>query len=84
MEVMLGGRVASSTVNAADSVSVPTGVVTEMSLVPVVAPESIEILAVIWVELSSVKEFTVIPEPKLTIVASVKSVPVIVTTSIAP
>jgi hypothetical protein len=84
MEVMVGVEGVSSTVNPAESVSVPPGVVTETPLVPVVAAESIEILAVIRVELSSLKVFTVIPEPKLTTAVSVKSVPVIVTTSAAP
>ena len=53
-------------------VAVPPGVVTGTSLAPGVAPKLMEILAVIWVELSTVKEFTVMPEPKLTDVAPVR------------
>jgi hypothetical protein len=39
-------------------------------------------LAVIWVELSTVKLFTVIAEPKLTEVAPVRLVPVMATESV--
>ncbi len=54
------------------SLPVPAEVVTEISLVPVVASAAMSTLAVIWVELSTVKLLTVIPEPKLTAVAQVK------------
>ena len=60
-------------------VAVPSGVVTETSLVPVVAEPLIVILPVICVELSTEKELTFIPEPKLTELAPVRQVPVIVT-----
>jgi len=53
-------------------VAVPPGVVTDKSLAPVVAEPDMEILAVIWVELFTVKLLTVIPEPKLTEVAPVR------------
>ena len=53
-------------------VAVPPGVVTETSLVPVVAEPEMVMLAVIWVELSTVKLLTVMSEPKLTEVAPVK------------
>ena len=59
-------------VNPPVLVAVPPGVVTEISLVPVVAEPLIEMLAVICVELSTVKELTAIPEPKLTEVAPVR------------
>jgi hypothetical protein len=67
---MVGG--AAFTVNPPDLVAVPPGVVTETSLAPVVAEPLIEMLAVIWVALSKVKLFTVMPEPKLTEVAPVR------------
>ena len=63
---------AAFTVNPPVLVAVPPGVVTETSLAPVVAEPLMEMLAVIWVELSTVKELTVMPEPKLAEVASVK------------
>jgi hypothetical protein len=53
-------------------VTVSPGVVTETSLAPVVAEPLIEMLAVICVELSTVKLFTVMPEPRLTEVAPVR------------
>ena len=53
-------------------VAVPPGVVTETSLAPVVAEPEMVMLAVIWVELSTEKEFTVMPEPKPTDVAPVR------------
>ena len=52
-------------------VAVPPGVVTETSLTPVAAEPEIEMLAVICVALFTVKELTVMPEPKLTEVAPV-------------
>jgi len=55
-----------------DLVAVPPGVVTETSLVPVVAEPGMLILAVIWVELLTVKELTVMPEPKLREAAPVR------------
>jgi len=60
------------TVKAPVLLAVPPGVVTETSLAPVVAEPLIEMLAVICVELSTVKELTVMPEPKLTDVAPVR------------
>jgi len=53
-------------------VAVPPGVVTETSLAPVAAEPLMVMLAVIWVELSTVKVLTVMPEPKLTEVAPVR------------
>src|SRR3990172_10800778 len=52
-------------VNKSLPVPVPAGVVTLISLEPVVAVELMEILAVIWVELFTAKLLTVIPAPKL-------------------
>jgi len=69
-ELMVGG--AALTVKPPVLVAVPPGVVTETSFVPVVAEPLMVMLAVIWVELSTVKLFTVIPEPKLTAEALVK------------
>ena len=51
-------------------VALPPGVVIDTSLAPVVALPLMLILAVIWVGLFTVKEFTVMPEPKLTELAS--------------
>ena len=68
--LMVGG--AAFTVKPPVLVAVPPGVVTDTSLVPVVAEPEMEILAVIWVELSTLKEVTVTPEPKLTEVAPVR------------
>lgn len=62
-EVMLGG--ARLTVNAPVLVAVPPKVATDTSLVPGVAESIMVILAVIWVEVFTVKLLTVIPEPKL-------------------
>jgi len=59
-------------VNPPDLVAVPPGVVTETSLAPVVAEPLMLMLPVIWVALSKVKLFTVMPEPKLTEVAPVR------------
>jgi len=59
-------------VNPPVLVAVPPGVVTETSLAPVVAEPLMEMLAVICVELSTVKELTVMPEPKLTEIAPVR------------
>ena len=59
-------------VKAPALVPVPPGVVTETSLVPGVADLLIAILAVISLELFTVKLLTVISEPKLTAVAPVK------------
>ena len=67
---MVGG--AGFTVKPAVLVAVPPGAVTETSLEPVAAEPEMEILAVIWVELLTVKELTVMPEPKLTVVAPVR------------
>ncbi len=66
------------------SVVVPAGVVTETSLVPGVASEAIVMLAVIWIELSTVKLLTVIPEPKLTTLAPANWWPVIVISIVSP
>ena len=68
--VMVGG--AWFTVKAPVLVAVPPGVVTETSLAPGVAEPLIVMVAVIWVELSTVKEFTVMTEPKPTDVAPVR------------
>ncbi|MBT9142799.1 MAG: hypothetical protein DDT29_01195 [Dehalococcoidia bacterium] len=76
-----GGAV---TVKPPGNVPVPTGVVTETSLVSRAASGSIVILAVIWVALPTVNLLTVIPAPKPTAVAPVKLVPVMVTPSVAP
>ena len=78
---MVGG--ACVTVKPPARVSVPPGVVTKISLVPVVVAAAIVMLAVIWVELSTVKLLTVMPDPKLTVVP-VKLVPVMVTSSVSP
>jgi len=67
---MVGG--AAFTVKPPVLVAVPPGVVTDTSLVPVVAEPEMEILAVIWVALSTVKLLTVMPEPKLTDVAPLR------------
>ena len=60
------------TVKAPVLLAVPPGVVTDTSLEPVMAEPEIVILVVICVGLSTVKEFVVMPEPKLTVVAPVK------------
>ena len=67
------------TVNPLGFVAVPSAPVTDTSLVPKVAAPVIEILAVIWLELFTVKLLTVIPEPKLTAVAPLKLLPVMMT-----
>ena len=67
---IVGG--AALTVKPPVLVAVPPGVVTETSLAPVVAEPLMVILAVICVGLSTLKELTVIPEPKLTDVAPVR------------
>jgi len=67
---IVGG--AALTVKPPVLVAVPPGVVTETSLAPVVAEPLMVMLPVIWVALSKVKLFTVMPEPKLTEVAPVK------------
>ena len=53
-------------------VAVRTGVVTETALAPVVAEPLMVMLAVIRVELFTVKRLTVIPDAKLTDVAPVR------------
>jgi len=65
-------------------VAVPPGVVTETSLAPVAAEPLMVMLAVICVALSTVKELTVILEPKLTEVAPVRYVPVMMTERVCP
>jgi hypothetical protein len=60
------------TVNPPVLVAVPPGVVTETSLAPVVAEPLMVMSPVIWVALSKVKLFTVMPEPKLTEIAPVR------------
>ena len=62
----------------------PPGVVTDTSRDPVVACAPMEMLTVICVGLSTVKLLTVMSEPKLTDVASVKFVPVMVTLRLCP
>ena len=74
---------ATTTVKPPASVPVPPGVVTETSLDPGVAVALIEMLAVICVALTTVKELTVIPSPKLTAVAPVRLVPPMVTSSVS-
>jgi len=69
--------VGDSTINPL--VPVPPRVVTETVLVPGVASAAIMILAVIWVSLFTVKLVVVMPDPKLTTVAPVRLVPVIIT-----
>ena len=56
-------------VKAPSRVAVPPAVATDTSLPPVAAEASMLMLAVIWVALSTVKELTVIPGPKLTVEA---------------
>ena len=68
--LMVGG--AALTVKPPVLVPVPPGAVTETSLAPVVVEPLMVMLAVICVELFTVKLFTVIPEPKVTEVAPVK------------
>ena len=53
-------------------VAMPPGVVTETSLAPALAELLIVILALIWLELFTVKLLTVVPEPRLTAVTPVK------------
>jgi hypothetical protein len=79
LTVLIVGAGGLFTVKPRFLVVVPPGVVTKTFLVPVLAELAIVMLAVIWVALSTVKPFTVIPEPKLTDVAPVKLVPVMVT-----
>ena len=67
---MAGG--AAFTVKPPVLVAVRTGVVTETALAPVVAGPLMVMLAVIRVELFTMKLFTAIPEPKLTDVAPVR------------
>jgi len=62
---------------------VPPGIVTETVLYPVFAVALIVMFALICVELSTMK-LMVIPAPKLTAVAPVKLVPVIVTLKLWP
>jgi hypothetical protein len=69
-ELTVGG--AWLTVKPPVLVPVPPGEVTETFLLPGVAALLTVILAVIWVELFTVKLFTAIPEPKLTKVAPVR------------
>ena len=69
-EVTVGG--AWTTVKPPVMVSVPPGVVTDTSLAPISARASMVMLPVIWVELSTVKLLTVIPDAKLTDVAPVR------------
>ena len=64
--------------------SMPPGVVAETSLAPRVAAGWMEMLEGIWLELSMVKLLTVITEPKPTAEAPVKSMPVMVTSSVSP
>ena len=59
-------------VKAAVLVAIPPGVVTDTFREPGVAELDIDMLAVIWVELSTLKLLTVMPEPKLTDVAPVR------------
>jgi hypothetical protein len=73
-----------TTVKPPVRVAVPLEVVTETFLAPRVAASAIVILAVIWVALSTVKLFTVTPEPKVTAVAPVRYVPVMVTIWVWP
>jgi hypothetical protein len=61
------------------NMAVPPGVVADTSLGPIRASAAMVILAVIWVGLSTVKLLIVTFAPKLTIVAPVRSVPVIIT-----
>jgi hypothetical protein len=74
--VTVGGG---TTVNNAVPVPVPPGPVTETSLAPNAASAAMHISAVICVSLLTVKLFTVMPVPKLTAVAPVKLVPVMIT-----
>ena len=60
------------TVNPPGRVAVPPGVLMETILVPSAAVPLMVILAVIWVGLSTLRLFTVMPVPKLTEVAPVK------------
>ena len=65
-------------------VVVPPGVVIEISLVPGMTMSLIVMLAVIWVELFTVKLLTVIPAPKLTALTPVKLLPVMITLNVSP
>ena len=69
-ELMVGG--AAFTVKPPVIVPVPPGVVTETALAPVVEEPLMVMLAVIRVELFTVKRLTVIPDAKLTDVAPVR------------
>ena len=80
--VIVGG--ACVTVRASASIPIPPGLLTVTFLVPVAASAAIEILAVIWVVLLTVKVFTVIPAPKLTSVTLMKLVPLMVTDNVSP
>ena len=70
--------------NPSLKVTVPLGVVTETFLVPGLALGKILIFAVIRSSLSTIKLMTVILAPKLTSLASVNPVPVIVTFPVHP
>ena len=74
----------SPTVKPPVSMAVPPGVVTEIFLTPTVAAVSTVMLTVIWLVLLTMKLLTVIPEPKLTAVAPLKLVPVMVTSRVCP
>ena len=82
IDVMLGG--AWTTVKPFVRVAVPLGVVTETLLTPGLASGSMVILAVILVELFTVRLLTVVPGPKLTAVAPVKYVPLMITVRLCP
>jgi hypothetical protein len=72
------------TVNPAFKASFPDGPATPTNLEPTSEWGPMVILAVIAVSLVAVKLFTLIPRPKDTPVAPVKSAPLIVTSSVAP
>jgi hypothetical protein len=61
-----------ATAKASALVAVPPGVVTDTSLAPKVAELPIVMPAVTWVALFTVRLFTAMSEPKLTVVAPVK------------
>ena len=74
--VILGQAI---TVKVPVPVAVPPGVTTETSLAPVAADPSMLMLTAIRVSLFTMKLLTAMPKPKLTDVAPMKPVPVIVT-----
>ena len=82
--VIVGCGTGTVTVKPPGSVVVPPGVLMETILVPSAAVPSIARLAVIWVDLFTVKLVTVMPAPKSTVVALLRLLPVITTPNAWP